>query len=85
MSEITPVDFTFCLIFTLQTLIDIIIMYIQVWQRKSLLRTSNSSIIVLKTKNLKEVNLTTVSKNAFISGFLGSFQTPKPDRPSYNT
>ncbi len=30
------------------------------------------------------INLTTVSKNTYVTGFLGSFQTPNPHIPSYN-
>ena len=30
------------------------------------------------------VNLTTVSKNTYVNGFLGSFQTPNLHRPPYN-
>ncbi len=29
-------------------------------------------------------NLTTVSKNTYVTGFLGSFQTPNPHGPHYN-
>ncbi len=30
------------------------------------------------------INLTTVSKNTYVTGFLGSFQTPNPHIPPYN-
>ncbi len=31
-----------------------------------------------------EIKLTTISKNTYVTGFLGSFQTPNPYRPPYN-
>ena len=34
--------------------------------------------------NMPQVNLTTVSKNTYVTGFLGSFQTPKPHIPPYS-
>ncbi len=33
---------------------------------------------------LTDVNLTTVSKNTYVTGFLGSFQIPNPNRPPCN-
>ena len=38
-------------------------------------------IMILKTSFF---NLTTVSKNTYVTGFLGSFQTPNPHIPPYN-
>ncbi len=32
----------------------------------------------------KKINLTTVSKNTYVTGSLGSFQTPNPHIPPYN-